>query len=87
MTDPVEPMLTLDQAYRAAYHFIYQYYLREPIDPFMFMLASMLPSNGDGPLRQTSDPATWHDWMTSVQAALASEELPPQGDVAHSPES
>ena len=70
MTDPGEPTLTLDQAYRATYHFIHQYYLREPIDPFLLMLASMGPWNEDSPIRQTSDPATWNDWMRSVRAAL-----------------
>jgi hypothetical protein len=84
-TDPGEPTLTLDQAYRATYHFIHQYYLREPIDPFMLMLSSMGPWNEDGPLRQTDDPATWNDWMKSVRAALASDTLPPLGDVKHFP--
>ena len=76
MTDPDEPMLTLDEAYRAAFHFIKQYYEREPITPFVLMLHSMTPWAENGNLRQTSDPATWHDWMSSVNAALASEELP-----------
>jgi hypothetical protein len=71
-----EPLLTLDQAYRAAFHFIHQYYRREPIEPFVLMLHSMMSGNWAGGLRETNDPATWDDWVASVQAALASEELP-----------
>jgi len=71
-----EPLLTLDEAYRAAFHFINQYYEREPIVPFMLMLHSMTPCSQDGDPRQTSDPATWHDWMASVRAARQSDELP-----------
>ena len=77
MTDRSEPTLTLDEAYRATYHFIHQYYVREPIEPFLLLLHSMGPWNQHSPLPQTADPATWYDWMTSVQAALASDALPP----------
>jgi hypothetical protein len=87
MTEPVEPTLTLDQAYRATYHFIYQYFLRQPIAPFLQMLASMEPWDEDSPVRQTSDPATWNDWMASVREALASDELPPLGDTKYFPKS
>jgi hypothetical protein len=69
--------LTLDEAYRAAYHFINQYYERERIEPFMLMLSSMGPWNAERPeLRVTSDPATWNDWLASVHKALASPDLP-----------
>lgn len=68
--------LTLDEAYRAAFHFIRQYYEREPMVPFMLMLHSMTPSAPGSDPRSTSDPATWDDWMASVTAALASEVLP-----------
>jgi hypothetical protein len=71
-----EPLLTLDQAYRATFHFIHQYYRREPIEPFVLMLHSMMSGNWKGGPRETNDPATWDDWVLSVQAALASEELP-----------
>jgi hypothetical protein len=70
--DDNEPRLTLDEAYRAAYHFIAQYYARERITPFMLMLSSM-ELEGE---RQTSDPATWHDWLASVEKALESPDLP-----------
>lgn len=67
-----EPLLTLDEAYRAAYHFVLQYYEREPIVPFMLMLADMR-LEGE---RQTSDPAHWYDWLASVEKARAGEALP-----------
>ena len=72
----LEPVLTLDEAYRAAFHLIHQYYRREPIEPFVLMLYSMMSRNNAGEPRETNDPATWDDWISSVQAALASEELP-----------
>jgi hypothetical protein len=76
MTDPEEQMLTLDEAYRAAFHFINQYYQREPIVPFMLSLSSMTPWAETGNPRQTDDPATWNDWLLSVAAARASTALP-----------
>ncbi|HEY3548014.1 MAG TPA: hypothetical protein VGK17_18230 [Propionicimonas sp.] len=76
MPDAEEPLLTVDEAFRAAFHFINQYYKREPIVPFVLLLHSMTPWTPGGDPRQTSDPATWHDWMGSVRAARASEQLP-----------
>lgn len=76
MTDPDESTLTLDEAYRATFHFINQYYEREPIVPIMLLLHSMTAWTEGGDPRQTSDPATWPDWMKSVQAARRSTVLP-----------
>ena len=70
--DENEPLLTLDEAYRATYHFIEQYYAREPITPFLLMLVSMQLEG----YRQTDDPATWDDWLASVEKARASPDLP-----------
>lgn len=72
MTDDEEPVLTLEEAYRAAYYFVLQYYGRERITPFMLMLSSMKLEGK----QQTSDPAHWNDWLASVQKALASPALP-----------
>jgi hypothetical protein len=71
-----ESELTIDEAYRATFHFINQYYQREPTLPFMLMLQSMTAWAENGNPRQTDDPATWDDWMLSVSAARASEKLP-----------
>jgi hypothetical protein len=79
MTEDQEPALTLDQAYRAANHFIHQYYLREPIVPFELTLHSMATWSKDGDLRETIDPTTWDDWMQSVRTALASDAIPQFG--------
>ncbi|NTW40556.1 MAG: hypothetical protein HGA44_11840 [Cellulomonadaceae bacterium] len=79
MPDADESPLTLDEAYRATFHFINQYYEREPIVPFALMLHSMTPEAPGGNPRQTSDPATWHDRLASVRAARASERLPAIG--------
>lgn len=71
---PDDRLLTLDEAYRATFHFIAQYYEREPIEPFVLMLSSMTSWGPAGPLRKTSDPAAWGDWMNSVQRAISSDE-------------
>jgi hypothetical protein len=77
MPENEEPLLTIDEAYRAAFHLINQYYGRERITPFMLMLNSMGPWDSEQPkLRETSDPATWNDWMRAVSAALDSPDLP-----------
>jgi hypothetical protein len=72
MTSDQEPFLTLEEAYRAAYYFVLQYYGRERITPFMLMLSSMKLEGK----RQTSDPAHWDDWLASVEKALANLDLP-----------
>jgi hypothetical protein len=59
-----EPLLTVDKAYRATFHFIHQYYQRVPIDPFLLMLVSMTPCSPEGDPRKTDDP-TWNDWLAS----------------------
>jgi hypothetical protein len=73
MAESDEVRLTIEEAYRATYHFIAQYYARERIAAFMLMLHSMAPDPSDG---KPNDPATWHDWMASVEAARASTDLP-----------
>jgi len=70
-----EPLLTVEDAYRACYRFINQYYEREPIVPFLLMLGNMEPDES-GELRRTTDPATWRDWERSVREALESTDLP-----------
>jgi hypothetical protein len=72
MTDEQEPFLTLEEACRAAYYFVLQYYGRERITPFMLMLTSMKLEGK----QETNDPAHWHDWLASVEKALADPDLP-----------
>ncbi len=67
-----EQPLTYHQAYEAAYRFVWQYMEREPIDPFLLMLASMEPVGS----QETSDPASWHDWLACVEDTLAEAPLP-----------
>jgi hypothetical protein len=75
MPSASEPLLTIDEAYRAAWRFIAQYATREPVESarrFRLLLGNM---ELDGP-RQTCEPAAWHDWVASVDGALASTALP-----------
>src|SRR3954451_12346824 len=63
------PFETLDETYRATFHFIHAYDKREPIDPFLPLMVSMIPWTPGGDPRQTDDPATWDDWIKSIKAA------------------
>jgi hypothetical protein len=63
-----EPSLTLDQGYAAAYYFIRQFYERDGRKPeSMFFLLCWMELEGP---RQTSDPAFWNDWLSSVAKAI-----------------
>lgn len=65
MTEPPLPaMLTLDDAYRAAYCMAVQYVAleREPDEGLVLFLAYLY-----------SDPARWEDWKTAVRRAVASD--------------
>ena len=67
-----EPLLTLDQSYMAAYYFIRQFYERDTIKPrSMFFLLVWMQLEAP---RQTSDPASWHDWIRSVDKAIKGKE-------------
>ena len=66
--DPNEPLLTVDQAYLAAYQFIRQFYERDGGKPeSMFLPMSWMELERP---RQSYDPAQWSDWMKSVDRAL-----------------
>ena len=66
---PDEQLLTVDQAYLAAYQFLRQFYERDGRKPeSMFLLLSWMELEHP---RMSSDPAQWDDWVKSVEAALA----------------
>jgi hypothetical protein len=66
--EPNEQLLTVDQAYLAAYQFIRQFYERDGRKPkTMFLLMSWMEMEHP---RQSDDPAQWSDWMKSVDRAL-----------------
>jgi hypothetical protein len=68
---PDEQLLTVDQAYLAAYQFIRQFYERDGRKPeSMFLLLSWMELEHP---RMSSDPAQWDDWLKSVEAALAQQ--------------
>lgn len=74
MPEHDEPLLTLDEAYRATFHFINQYYQREPITPFLLMLVSMkhwTPVGGPKTNPGSSDMARL-DRVCSSRAAVGS---------------
>jgi hypothetical protein len=67
--DPDNQVLTVDQAYLAAYEFIRQFYERDSRKPVsMFHLLSWMQMEQP---RESSDPAQWYDWLTSVGTAIS----------------
>lgn len=68
--------LTSEQAYEAAYRFVFQYYKREPIEPFEVMLTAMEPTSDQ---YKTNDPASWEDWDICVEETLTKAPLPDWG--------
>lgn len=60
------PLLSLQQAYRAMYCFVEQYQERGQSEDLFLMLHAMRLEDDDN----TSDPASWYDWMKCVRATL-----------------
>lgn len=73
-----EPKLTIEQAYEAAFRFVWQYYQREvSSESLALMLVAMEPLSDHA---KTNDPASWPDWERCVTATLTGEPLPGFGD-------
>lgn len=75
MTD-VAALLTAEQAFEAAYRFVWQYMEREPhpdAASLQEMVVAMEPSAD--PFR-TNDPASWTDWQACVAATLDAQPVP-----------
>lgn len=69
-----ETQLTVEQAYEAAYRFVWQYYERESSSEVLgLMVVAMEPSSD---YAKTSDPASWPDWEKCVAETLAQEPIP-----------
>src|SRR5712692_10795448 len=69
-----EPMmLTVYQAYEAAYRFVARYCRREPVEPLMLMMVAMEPK---GDHYVTDDPASWSDWQRCLQETLHGAPIP-----------
>ena len=71
-----ESPLTPDQAYEAAYRFVFQYRERERQpgpESLDLMLTHMEPVNDDA---HTNDPAAWDDWRKCVEATVRGDTLP-----------
>lgn len=69
--------MTVEQAYEAAYRFVWQYWVRERIpgpESLDLLLVHMEPEP-DAP-RETNDPAAWDDWQQCVDATLSGAPVP-----------
>lgn len=57
-------LLTVAEAYEAAYRFVWQYAKREPSnEALQLLLVSMEPTDD---AQRTNDPASWPDWVACV---------------------
>lgn len=66
--------LTVEQAYEAAYRFVWQYYGRETsVESLTLMLVAMEPVADQA---RTDDPACWSDWERCVAETLRGDPLP-----------
>jgi hypothetical protein len=75
MTDS-GPVLSVAQAYEAAFRFVWQYRERE-VRPCPETLDLMLVHMEPAPdAYRTNDPAAWSDWQQCVEATLRGDELP-----------
>jgi hypothetical protein len=71
---PAQPIMTIEQAYEAAYRFVWQYYQREvSSESLALMLVSMEPTTDHA---RTNDPASWSDWEQCVAETLRGEPVP-----------
>ena len=69
-----ETALTVEQAYEAAYRFVWQYYGRETSsESLALMLVAMEPVSDHA---RTDDPASWSDWERCVAETLGGDPLP-----------
>jgi hypothetical protein len=72
--DKTPELLTIEQAYEAAFRFVWQYYEREPSsESLALMLVAMQPASDSA---KTNDPASWSDWERCVDETLRSAALP-----------
>lgn len=66
--------MTPEQAYEAAYRFVWQYAEREPdSDALQLMLVAMEPV---GDQARTNDPASWEDWLACVEETRSGRTVP-----------
>jgi len=81
MENPAQPTLTIEQAYHAAFRFVWQYYQREVSSESLgLMVVSMEPTTDDA---KTSDPAGWADWHRCVAETLKCAPVPSFPVVSH----
>jgi hypothetical protein len=67
-------MLTVAQAYEAAYRFVSQYAGRSPdSEELLLMLVAMQPVKDH---YRTNDPAHWDDWLECVEETRTSAPMP-----------
>ena len=69
-------VLTAEQAYEAAYRFVFQYRERERQpgpESLDLLLVHMEPVDDQA---RTNDPAAWADWHACVDATLRGDPLP-----------
>jgi hypothetical protein len=74
-------VLSVEQAYEAAYRYVMQYLAREPgSESLQLMAVAMQPTPHD----KSNDPASWPDFLDCVRRTREQEPLPSIGQVVKS---
>lgn len=78
-----EHLLTVADAYEAAYRFVWQYAGREPESESLQLLLVAMEPTFDG--LRTNDPASWQDWLRCVDEVARGTTSPrfPQAPPGH----
>lgn len=67
-------LLTVADAYEAAFRFVWQYCQREPeSESLLLLLVAMEPTSDEV---RTNDPASWEDWLRCVDDVTRGEHTP-----------
>ena len=74
MPDNTDRSVTAEQAYEAAYRFVWQYYQREPESVGLGLLVVAMQPVTDH--HKTNDPASWEDWLHCVEQTLSGDPVP-----------
>lgn len=72
----IAALLTPEQAYEAAYRFVWQYMEREPHSDAASLPEMVVAMEPAADQFTTNDPASWADWQACVAATLDAQPIP-----------
>ena len=71
-----EPTMTVEQAYEAAFRFVWQYRERERVPGPESLDLMLVHSEPVADSARTNDPAAWEDWQQCVDATMRGVPVP-----------